>query len=102
MNADWRLTTQEEYLGAASFVRKPYSAWTETWDHDHCEFCWAKFMEAGSPAVEPHPPHDSALTEGYAAIGTGPKGENDYHWVCETCFEDFRERFGWVVSSPAA
>jgi hypothetical protein len=21
--------------------------------------------------------------------------EDDYHWVCESCFGDFRERFAW-------
>ena len=24
-----------------------------TWDHDHCEFCWAKFMEPGNPDTLP-------------------------------------------------
>ena len=103
MNDDWRLTTQEQYLKGASFVRKPYSAWSESWDHDHCEFCSAKFVEAGSPAARPDAAmHDSTLhSEGYAAIGTGPDGQNDYHWVCEVCFEDFRERFAWVIALPA-
>jgi hypothetical protein len=35
--------------------------------------------------------------EGYAAIGTGPKGEDDYHWICDECFADFRGKFGWTV-----
>jgi hypothetical protein len=33
----------------------------------------------------------------YAAIGRGPQGEDDYHWVCDECFADFRDRFGWTV-----
>ena len=41
---------------------------------------------------------DSAVrTEGYAAVGTGPGGQGDYHWVCVACFNDFRERFEWTV-----
>jgi len=28
------------------------------------------------------------LTEGYCT-------EDEYRWVCGTCFEDFRERFEW-------
>lgn len=22
---------------------------------------------------------------------------DDYHWICETCFSDFREQFGWQL-----
>ena len=52
------------------------------WDHDHCEFCWAKFMEDDLPDV---------LHEGYTT-------ENEYHWICPTCFNDFNERFAWTVA----
>jgi len=31
----------------------------------------------------------SILTEGYVTEGD--------HWVCESCFADFREEFGWTV-----
>jgi hypothetical protein len=23
--------------------------------------------------------------------------DDSYHWVCRVCFDDFRERFGWIV-----
>jgi hypothetical protein len=36
-------------------------------------------------------------TEGYAAVGTGPEGQDGYHWVCDECFQDFRDRFEWTV-----
>lgn len=27
--------------------------------------------------------------------------EDDYHWVCEKCFADFRDQFGWsIVQTP--
>src|SRR5947208_2930159 len=42
---DWRLRGQEDYLQGATLLRKPYRAWSEDWEHDHCEFCWAKFMD---------------------------------------------------------
>ena len=51
------------------------------WDHDHCEFCGARFM------VEDHP---GTLKQGYAT-------EDDYRWICEACFADLQERFGWKV-----
>ena len=103
MDQDWRLGRgQERYLQGATLVRKPYRVWSETWEHDHCEFCWAKFVdpafsEAHAQLVRDEP---TVLTEGYAALGTGPHGEDEYHWICAACFEDFRARFGWRVVNP--
>jgi len=80
---DWRLQGQENYLQGAVLVRRPYRQYAKsaTWDHDHCEFCWATF------SLHVQPDH---LQEGYAT-------EDDYHWVCEICFRDFAERFQWSV-----
>ncbi|HEY2711223.1 MAG TPA: hypothetical protein VGI60_01815 [Chthoniobacterales bacterium] len=80
---DWRLQGQEKHLMDVSLVHRPYRRYTKNpeWDHDHCAFCWAKFM------VEDYP---DVLHEGYAT-------PDDYHWVCDQCFHDFRERFHWQV-----
>jgi hypothetical protein len=24
--------------------------------------------------------------------------EDSYHWICEACFNDFKERFGWTLA----
>jgi hypothetical protein len=38
-------------------------------------------------------------------VGAGPAGRSDeqrrdnYHWVCPTCFEDFKDYFGWTIAS---
>jgi hypothetical protein len=69
---DWRLTGQEEYLLGAEFIRKPYRARSETWEHEHCEFCWAKFMDPEFSVehqqfIEDNP---EILTEGYATTAT--------------------------------
>jgi hypothetical protein len=77
---DWRLIGQERYLAGAKLVRRKYAERSTNSDHDHCEFCGAKFMDDGSP---------STLSEGYST-------EDCYRWVCEICFADFRERFGWL------
>jgi hypothetical protein len=81
---DWRLQGQERYLKRATLVRRAYRRYARNpyWDHDHCEFCSAKFT------VEAHP---DTLQEGYATL-------DDYHWVCSACFEDFKGRFAWTVS----
>ena len=81
-NNDWRLQNQEDYLKGVTFAFKPYSKYRDGWDHDHCEFCQIKFMEAG---------HPDALHEGFIT-------EDNYHWVCSQCFEDFKELFEWKVA----
>lgn len=78
---DWRLTSQDKYLKGKVLVRKKYRAPSPTWDHDHCAFCWARFMEQ---------PWPDTLQEGYTT-------EDEYYWICPECFEDFKEMFGWIV-----
>ena len=95
MSGDWRLMGQERYLQGARFVHKPYRAWSESWEHDHCDFCTRKFVERGRVDVD-----TEAVSDGYAAVGRGPEGQDDYYWVCDECFADFRDRFGWAVTAP--
>ncbi|HEX5173378.1 MAG TPA: hypothetical protein VFV91_04460 [Gaiellaceae bacterium] len=91
MEEDWRLPGAGEFLNAAEFRHKAYEPGNESNDHDHCAFCWRKFMEDTNPLREP-----DSLGAGYAAVDR-PPGEDDYYWVCDECFEDFRDRFGWSV-----
>jgi hypothetical protein len=100
---DWRLTGQEDVLADAVLVRKRYRARSETSEHEHCEFCWAKFMDADfSPEhrkfIEDNP---DVLTEGYTTTAEHPQGA-DIYWVCDACFNDFKERFRWRVTSGDA
>ncbi len=78
---DWRLTGQEKYLKGVTLYWREYTRWSESWDHDHCEFCWAEFT------VEDHP---DVLHEGYTT-------EDEYRWICKKCFEDFKEIFAWKI-----
>jgi len=76
---------QERYLKAAVLH---WSNWTRprpTWDHDHCEFCWAKFMEEDFPEV---------LHFGYTTA-------DRYRWICKQCFEDFKDNFEFQVKEHA-
>lgn len=121
---DWRLRGQEDYLQGCTLVRKPYKAWSKDWEHDHCEFCWAKFMD---PAFSPEHrkfinENQEVLTEGYAVEGRAPDpssgavlgrifaddqktvqpkvpsvDRNDYRWICPNCVKDFAARFEWIV-----
>ena len=79
---DWRLRGQERYLQGVKLQWRDYVPYREGWEHDHCEFCSAKFMVKGNSGV---------LHEGYAT-------EDQYYWVCAACFEDFKHRFRWVLA----
>ena len=121
---DWRLRGQEDYLQGATLVLRRYKAWSEDWEHDHCEFCWAKFMD---PLFSPEhaqfiAEHPDVLIEGYAVEERGPDASTPatmgriyaddkttvhpkedgpertgYWWVCPPCVKDFSERFQWTV-----
>jgi hypothetical protein len=82
-SSDWRLQGQERFLKGVDLCRRAYRRYTKNpdWDHDHCSFCWAKF------SVEDQP---DAVHEGYCTL-------DEYRWICDECFEDFKERFGWRV-----
>ncbi len=78
--ADWRIDNAKRTRGALLRLTK-YSRPSEDWDHDHCEGCWAKFMDTGST---------NALTEGYVT-------EDNRRWICSDCFRDLKDEMGWKV-----
>lgn len=82
---DWRLTNQEKYLKGVTLVWRKYAPASADNDHDHCAFCWTKFMSDGA--------HDS-LSAGYSTT-------DGYRWICKGCFDDFADLFGWQIDEPA-
>jgi hypothetical protein len=78
--ADWRIDNAKWTRGAVLRLSK-YSRPREDWDHDHCEACWAKFMEPGP----------SELTEGYVT-------EDNSRWICARCFSDLKDEMGWKLA----
>lgn len=95
---DWRRSSP----GAAERTRfrwARYVAPKPEWDHDHCLFCWAKFVprsEQGKDrlARDQH----TIYFEGYATIEPSGSG---FEWVCRPCFEDFADELGFVVIGDA-
>lgn len=73
MTGDWRPNGQERYLQGAVFGWAAYQPYRPGWDHDHCEFCGAKFSVDAT----------DALRSAYAT-------PDRYRWVCAPCFQDFR------------
>lgn len=84
---DWRRMGQERFLAGAVLERRAYSPPSDSWDHDHCAFCWAKFM--GSTDDD-----GSSLAFGYVTIGSDAED-----WICDRCFADFGDEFAWTVRS---
>jgi hypothetical protein len=84
MQNDPRLTNQEDYLKGVTLFKKKYIDPNQNLDHDHCEFCWGKIAEK-ELFLE-------ALHEGFVT-------EYGNHWICETCFNDFKESFSWKVAN---
>ncbi len=80
---DWRLAGQEKYLKGVTLVHRRYRQYKDNpnWDHDHCAFCWVEFCLEGCAG---------SIQEGYAT-------QDDYHWICPQCFQDFKDRFQWRV-----
>ena len=75
---DWRRQGQESYLKGIKLYRKAYQSYSKEWEHDHCEFCGEKFAENGE-----------GLKAGYATT-------NNYYWICDSFYNDFKEEFGWI------
>ena len=48
-------------------------------EHDHCEFCSAKFSD-----------DKNDLHQGYCSL-------DKYYWICEKCYNDFKQYFDWVL-----
>lgn len=76
---DWRRQGQKRYLRGLTWSHRKYQMRSPKSDHEHCEFCFAKFSE--NPAD---------LQEGYTS-------QDNYRWVCEPCFRDFRDEMSWKL-----
>ena len=94
---DWRLMGQEEDLLGITLRRLPYFRWSESWDHDHCEFCGAKFMTADDTPAGYEYAAKPIQHEGYTNEGV-PGQRDHYWWICDECFADFSGRFEWRVA----
>ena len=71
---DWRLTNQINYLYGKKLKHIYYQTYKKAWNHDHCEFC-----------------NDIICNETKRYYCT----LDQYHWICETCFTDFKDMFNW-------
>ena len=77
---DLRLTNHR-YLNERVFTRKKYQSANIDNDHDHCEFCFTKFMQGNI---------QNTLQEGYTT-------SDGYYWICSSCYDDFKDIFKWKL-----
>jgi hypothetical protein len=85
---DWRIENARRLTGLRLQLRR-YTQWSESWDHDHCAACWAKFAEFECADIQ---------HTGYATWIDHPKGAC-YEWVCQACFEELKDDMGWTAVS---
>jgi hypothetical protein len=80
-------------------VWQQYRAESAEREHEHCELCWAKFMDPDFS--EDHrrfvAEHPDVLMAGYTTATEKPQRASR-HWVCEPCMAYFADEFGWSVS----
>lgn len=90
MPTDWRESSLDmvEHLRGGSFRRKAYVQYRRDWDHDHCEMCNVKFMEAKTKISE-------TINEGFASTENYVHGAN-YAWLCADCFTFLKPRLGLI------
>lgn len=96
---DWRRSSPGVARGA-HFHWNQYLAPKPAWDHDHCLFCWAKFVpeEEKSQHLTGGDEH-TIYSSGYATVEAEGSGSG---WVCRPCFEDFADELGLVVEDSSA
>ena len=79
---DWRLTGQEKYMKKAHLKKvspNNYALEKEqasNW-HEHCEFCMK--------TIDINTKNDCFATL------------DEYRWVCQECFDDFKDSFEWEL-----
>lgn len=83
INEDWKKEFIEwnlrklPVLGGKRIVWQKYPLSTS--EHGHCEFCWDKFYI-----------DEDNLKEGWHI-------EDSNVWICDNCYEMFKEYFEWIT-----
>lgn len=76
---DWRIAGQEGYLLDKKLIHMRFDRKLCVEDYDQCEFCWDVFDEdKNNPKMAYFQPEEKV-------------------WVCEKCFNDFKQYFNWTV-----
>ncbi|HEX8104724.1 MAG TPA: hypothetical protein VF533_19050 [Solirubrobacteraceae bacterium] len=85
---DWRISGRADALRGLRWQRRSYRQPSEEWDHEHCQLCWATFLDV-TEVPDEIARRPEVHVEGYATL--------DDRWLCPPCFATFREHFGWEI-----
>lgn len=79
--SDWRLIGNFKDITGNKFKKTIFQSSVNN-DHEHCEFCGVKIT-------------DMDIEEEHLLVGyvTQSKNSSQKKWVCEKCFNDFKEKF---------
>ncbi len=80
---DWRLSSPGADLAGHTFRWAEWVRRRDDWDHDHCEFCWAKMTDLSKPDTDDH----EYFSGGWVTAAASDGGR----WVCPTCFRELSE-----------
>jgi len=80
---DWRIMGQEGYLAHKRLQHRKFDRALCVEDYDSCEFCFSKFDK------DPKHPLSAFFC---------PEKKV---WICEECYNDFKEHFDWTVEECA-
>lgn len=90
---DWRLIGHEHALIGVMLRWEKYSGR----DHDHCYFCWRKFVNRDDPQIDPEQFENNYVQDsGYVTVADR-QGSKHTYWICRYCFPDFVSVFQWNV-----
>ena len=78
---EWNVEESDISLNNHVLHRKIFSDRLKDTEHEHCEFCSALF---GSQKRD--------FVEGYCT-------EDYYYWICDHCYNEFKDEFNWTIKS---
>src|SRR5882757_1219191 len=96
---DRRRRGQEDTLQGATLTWKNYQVLTAEWEHEHCAFCFRKFLDPAysdwsRQALKKEP--GKHADQGYTTVGS-ELVKAGAEWICQKCFADFKDDFRWNV-----
>src|SRR6266699_2571982 len=107
---------QLKRLEGLTFELRRWETPLDSWDHDHCHGCWAKFGELDGPDIlhvgycTTVPAAGLPVSEfiaisaehGLKCVREPISGGFAFRWVCRDCFDEFRSVLGFKERAPSS
>jgi len=89
----------KKYLKGVSLKWRKWEQ-VETWDHDHCAFCFKVFMDVKKYAENLKKSQKKPQNEQQDKVELSQEGyatEGNRHWICKECYEKHKDEFQFKV-----